>query len=167
MSRRHCVRCASTTKTGARCRRNTCVYFQFCWQHTREKYGLYLKPSAIPHAGLGLFTLRDIQKGRRIAAYTGVLRTDEELDRMEANANAYAVRIKKNLSVDASSTQTALGRYANDCRSVNVRRKECPGTNAKFVVNQRTQKVYLKATKRIQAGSEIFLAYGRAYWNQR
>ena len=66
--------------------------------------------------------------------------------------------------IDARSTQSALGRYVNSCLKKN--KGDCKGNNAKFSISHRTNPptVWVKATKNISAGSEIYIPYGRGYW---
>ena len=82
-----------------------------------------------------------------------------------ANRSDYAVDIPHNRVLDARSTQTALGRYANNCRTINKNAGQCSGNNAKLSYDdQRRDKVNLKATKNIPANREVFVRYGRKYW---
>ena len=162
MSVRECTQCEANTKSGARCKRKTCIYAAYCYQHTRSILGLYISQSSIPNSGLGLYTAKAIKKGKKVADYTGVIVGTKAWN--EGGEGDYGVQLNKREVLDARSTQTALGRYANDCRDRNRRKKECPGRNARFVVNTRRKTVYIKATKNIPAHSEIFVSYGRQYW---
>ena len=163
MSVRECVQCSAPTRRGTRCKLRTCMYSEFCHAHTKQLFDLALKPSHIPGAGKGLFTLKSIARNANIAKYTGDVKTLAEYD---ASPSGYAVAINRNRVVDAASTQSALGRYVNDCRRANRRAGHCAGPNARFVVNNRHDPpiIWLRATKNIPAGSEIFVPYGAAYW---
>ena len=165
MSIREGVRCSALTKKGKglQCKKMTYIYSEFCKQHTESLFGLTLKPSSIPTAGTGLFTMKDIPKNHNIARYTGKVITQEEYDK---NPSWYGVAIPHNRIMDAASTQTGLARYANDCRVANIREGDCKGNNSRFVKVTRAGKttVWLRATKNIKAGSEIFISYGRKYW---
>ena len=161
MSVRECDRCHAITKSsGLRCRRNTCIYAKYCFQHTRVKLGLYLAKSSIPNAGKGLFTLHPIKKKAKICDYTG------ELVRLAGFEGDYGIQMNKKLVLDGRSTQSALGRYANYCRSKNKKKGECTGQNSRFVINNKKKTVYLKATKNIPAHGEIFVSYGANYWKE-
>ena len=74
MSKRECVQCAAQTKTGARCRKITCIYGEFCGVHTKALFDLAIK------------------KGANIAKYTGKMVSDEEF---EANPSSYGLVVKK------------------------------------------------------------------------
>ena len=159
MSKRECVECAAQTRTGARCKNITCLYGEFCAIHTKQLFDLELKQSNIKNAGKGLFTMKAIKKGANIAKYTGTMVSDEEF---EANPSPYGLVVKKNRLIDAASTQTGLARYANSCKKGN----NCKGNNSRFSISHRTNPptVWLKATKNIKAGDEIFVPYGSKYW---
>jgi SET domain-containing protein len=161
MSIRECVNCAASTRNGTRCKNTTCIYTEFCAVHTKALFDLAIKPSAIPAAGKGLFTLKSIKKNANIAKYTGDIKT---LAAYKAKPSGYAVAISHGRVMDAASTQNSLGRYANDCRAVN--RGHCRGPNARFSVSNRggNTMIWIKATKHIPANSEIFVSYGKGYW---
>jgi SET domain-containing protein len=124
---------------------------------------LALKKSRIRGAGLGLFTLIPRNKGEFVAEYTGKFVSRKEFTNSQY-ISQYGVDYTKDLVLDAKNTQTAVGRYSNDCRSVNVLKRECRGTNARFVKDYKNKKINIKAVKRIPAGGEIFLDYGEHYW---
>ena len=164
MSIRECVRCSAQTQKGARCKKRTCVYSEFCNTHTKKLFDLYLKPSSIPASGSGLFTSKHIATKTRIAKYTGEIKTAAE---NQENPSGYGLEIPKARVLDAASTQSGIARYANDCRSVNKREKQCKGNNSRFSVSTRKgiTSVWLVSTKSIPANSEIFVSYGaRSYW---
>ena len=165
MSIKECVRCSAATKQGRgpRCKNTTCVYSEFCSAHTKSLFDLALKTSGIPNAGKGLFTTIEIPKNRNISRYTGDIKTTAAYN---ADPSGYAVSISKNRVVDGASTQSALGRYANDCRRSNRSAGQCSGPNARLVVSYKDGQpiIWLRATKKIKANSEVFVSYGREYW---
>ena len=75
----------------------------------------------------------------------------------------YVLQLKKNLKCPFNAD--IYWGYANDCRNCNKKKNECKGNNARFVINQRTKRVYLKATNNIKAGGEVYVSYGKGYWN--
>ena len=166
MTTRDCVQCAAPTKRGNRCKNRTCMYTEFCSVHTRLLLNLKVADSTIKGSGKGLFTLMDIKKGTKIIQYTGTLMSATQYDK---NDTGYGASVSKSRVIDASSTQSTLGRYANDCRAANIRKKECRGTNARFSVSYKKDQdpaVWIKATKNIKKGSEIFISYSRYYWKE-
>ena len=162
MSVRECVRCMARTKNGQRCKRRTCVYAKYCSQHARSILGLYLAKSGIPNSGRGLFTSRQIEKNSRICDYTGLLMN---LNDYINDKSYYGISITKDLILDARSTQSALGRYTNHCRNTNRNNGHCRGNNARFKINRRNRTVCVQSIKRIYAGNEVFVAYGKGYWS--
>jgi hypothetical protein len=159
---RECVRCTGITRAGTQCKRNTCKYFKYCYQHTRSLLGLRIAPSNIPDGGEGLFTTRDIARNQNIAGYTGAVKTRAQFDQARS---AYAFEVNRDWIIDAVSTQSGIARWANSCRAANQRAGDCHQNNAKFVVNNRAKTVRLRAKDRmIRAGDEIYVSYGRAFF---
>ncbi len=123
-----------------------------------EKY-LEVKRSTIPGAGNGLFTTIDIAKGTWIAEYKGRITTWKEVAHESTNMYLYTVNNKH--VIDARRTLKSLARYANDARGF-TRTKGV--TNNCIYVNDGTR-VFVESTKKIPAGSEILVAYGKEYWD--
>ena len=122
---------------------------------------LLVKKSTLPNAGKGLFSKRDIKKGERIVEYVGEIITEKELDRRAENdIYGYAFYINKNRCIDAFYMPEALARFANDAKGIT----RLPGVtnNAEYEVWK--NRGWIKATKDIKAGSEIFVSYGAEYW---
>ena len=79
----------------------------------------------------------------------------------------YKLQVHDNLFLDAADSIHFEGRYINDARRTKFK------TNARFAANFITntcsdtgfQWVRIYATKRIRAGEEIFLNYGKAFWD--
>ena len=157
MARRDCVQCLATTKGGhgQRCTRTTCIYPSYCWQHAGAHYSTKLAASTIPRAGLGLFARRDLSPREVIAAYTGHV-SREPID------GDYVIQINRRKFIDASSTQSSMARYANDCRTASRRAGHCSGNNAKFTPSASGADLRVGA-RPIRAGEEIFVDYGRDY----
>jgi len=123
-----------------------------------EKY-LVVKDSTIPGAGLGLFTTIDIAKGTWIIEYKGRITTWKEVEYDSTNMYLYTVNPKH--VIDARRTLKSLGRYANDAKGL-TRIKGI--TNNCVYVNDGLR-VYVESIKKIPAGSEILVDYGKAYWD--
>ncbi len=164
MSVRECGRCDAISKTQNRCKRRICKTFPCCWQHLKTIYGLAVKESQIPNAGLGLFTTKDIirrsskspRNDVKIVKYTGEVLSSVQLNQRYGDELAdYTFRINKNKYLDARSTQTNVARYANGCDNPH-QPLEC---NARL-----TSSGWLVATKSIKAGSEILTPYHISYW---
>jgi uncharacterized protein len=123
-----------------------------------EKH-LEVKPSTIPGAGMGLFTNIEIEKGTWIVEYKGRITTWKEVEYDSTNMYLYTVNPKH--VIDARRTKKSLARYANDAKGL---------TRIKGIVNNCVYvndglRVYIEAIKRIPAGSELLVDYGKAYWD--
>jgi hypothetical protein len=157
---RDCARCSAITAKGTRCTRTTCIYPELCFQHFRVRYGLKLAPSNLPAAGLGLFTTRPISRNRKIADYTGDIWSDDD---WAEDPSDYGVQYDENHTLDARSTQSAIGRYANECRTADKRAGRCRGNNSQLRTT-RQRNVVLESRSRIPSNTEIFTSYGKMYW---
>ena len=125
---------------------------------------LLVKKSQIPKSGKGLFTSQDIAKGQIVCEYEGEKLTWKEcLKRNESQKDiaGYFFFINTKNCVDAQYTLWALGRYANDAAGFG----RVDGLRNNCVYEVIKGKPYIKATRNIKAGSEIFVAYGKDYWN--
>ena len=149
MSIKTCGQCTAITAAGTRCRNRTCKT-PLCWVHLKSQAHLKIAKSTIPSAGEGLFVTTNVKKGARIAPYSG-----EVVSREPANT-AYVLAAGKKF-IDASRTTSSAGRYANDGRS--VRRN-----NSRYVVDAKRTTAAIAATKKIPAGGEVLVPYGRSYW---
>lgn len=150
-------RCQAITKRRGLNRqcKHTTTRGVFCWQHLKAQKGLRIKKSNIPTAGLGLFTTKFIPAGAVICKYTGDTVIEEDRDW----GNPYALQVKERppTYIDASRSNTAEGRYANDGKSV---RKN----NSYLLYNRRKQEGYLQSARDIQPNEEILCSYGDDYW---
>ena len=159
MSTVRCVRCKFIKSDGIRCKRNTCVQKDYCWQHLRSRRGVDVRPSTLGRrAGSGLVAYKNFPKGSTVAFYSGKL-----VKASKARNSRHAVAWKKGFVVDSNSTQDSVGRYANTCRDADKRRKKCKDNNVKLARDFRRRKIALKATKKIKRGEEIFNSYGSGF----
>lgn len=120
---------------------------------------LIVKTSTIPGSGKGLFTKAFIPRGTRIVEYKGRITTWKDVEKDWENGYIYT--INRNLVIDARRTLKALARYANDAKGI---------TRVKGITNNSTyvndgQKAYIESVKDIPAGAEIFVDYGKGYWD--
>jgi SET domain-containing protein len=100
--------------------------------------------------GLGLFTVRPIQAGRRVVEYTGVLITNEEA---AVKGGKYLFGIDEKYTLDGSP-RSNTARYVNhSCR---------PNAEA-FIIGRR---VWIYSARETEAGEEITLDYGGAYFDE-
>jgi SET domain-containing protein len=121
---------------------------------------LYISRSSIPSGGYGLFTRTFIPKGSRIIEYKGKVTTWKEVNHRNGT-NGYIYFINRKHVLDAFTYRKALGRYANDASG--MKRRKGLKNNATYVTVG--LKVYIDAIEDIPAGSEIFVGYGKEYWD--
>jgi uncharacterized protein len=120
---------------------------------------LFVKKSTLPGAGKGLFTRKLIPKGTRIVEYKGKTRTWKEVQADE-DENPYIYYVKRSYVIDALNDKKALARYAND--ATGLKREKHIRNNAEYVEDG--VRVFIEATRDIPANSEIFVSYGKEYW---
>ena len=152
------IQCKALTKLGRRCKNRT-LRSGYCQPHLQQIENLRIKQSDIRQAGFGLFNGRKWRpKNTVITEYTGT-KTSTPI-----NGN-YVLQVTKNKFINGNrSIDTAS--YANDCRSINQKDKQCRGNNAKFTHDRRRNKVNLITTKSIPPHQEVFVSYGRGYWKK-
>ncbi|HEX5001211.1 MAG TPA: SET domain-containing protein [Bacteroidia bacterium] len=122
---------------------------------------LHVKKSTLPKAGKGLFTDSDIRKGEIVCEYEGEKITWKEAERRnDLNKGGYVYYISEKNCVDAWDNKKTFGRYANDAAGIG----RINGHRNNSVYDVVRGKVYIRATKNIKAGSEIFVSYGQQYW---
>jgi uncharacterized protein len=120
---------------------------------------LEIKTSTIPDAGKGLFTKIPIARGTRIVEYKGTVTTWDAVK--DDPTNSYVYFLKPNHVIDARHHPKSLARYVND--AMGLVRSKSRTNNARFVNDG--LRVYIAATRDIQAGEEIFVEYGTKYWD--
>ncbi len=122
---------------------------------------LFIHPSTIPHAGMGLFTSLSIKKGQRIVEYKGKITTWENACH-KGGDNPYIFFVNKDNVIDGLNYKKSLARYINDAKGIT--RIKGINNNAQFVVDDDCR-VYIEATKNIAENMEILVGYGKEYWD--
>ena len=121
---------------------------------------LVVKRSTLPGAGNGLFTKKAIPKGTRIVEYKGRISSWKDSDHRNGD-NGYIYYVKRYHVIDALPYKKALARYANDARGIS----RTKGITNNSAYEEDGLKVYITATKNIPANGEIFVGYGKEYWD--
>jgi hypothetical protein len=117
---------------------------------------LFKYPSTIAGAGFGLVTDVAIPQGFLFVEYTGFKLSSLELKRQYGRFTApYAIAVQDAKGavmyyLDAIHPKHSIARYANDAR-------DPAKNNAEF--EQYKNQIYLRATRPIAAGEEIFVSY--------
>ena len=169
MSVKVCIRCKAKTKNGRgpRCKRSTCKYGPYCFQHTRSIEGVEIKKSKLPGAGLGLFATRDFKKKSKISSYGGEIISDAVHNQRDSGYAIVIGRGRTGKNLDGRATSSGNGRYVNSCRRQN--RPRCNRNNVhlpQVSIRNGVAKGKLTATRAIKAGSEIYASYGPGYWKK-
>lgn len=125
---------------------------------TKEKTYFEVKPSQIKGAGMGLYTKKEFKKGQRIVEYKGKMKKWIDVND-GTGRNKYLLYIDKNHVIDAEFSLDTFGRYANDAKGPG---KNLFKNNAMYLIEGK--KVFLMAKRKILAGEEIFVGYGKEYW---
>lgn len=121
---------------------------------SKVPFDTFVSDSLIENAGLGLFAGRKFKVGERVCYYGGELKPRRGLTAAQRH---YSVAITEELVRDASSPDDPHpGRFVNHGSPANV----------KWCIDKRNKVASFKATKTIQAGSEIYVSYGVDYWKE-
>ena len=119
---------------------------------------LEIKDSVIPGSGKGLFTKAFIPKGTRIVEYKGRIRTWKEVE--NEDTNYYIFYVTRNRIIDAQRHKKSFARYINDAKG--LQKIKGLHNNVEFVRDG--PKVFVEATRNIPPGAELFVSYGKEYW---
>jgi SET domain-containing protein len=125
---------------------------------------LEIKKSRIPGAGKGLFAAAEFKRGERIIEYTGEIITWAQCKKRNENLDgvgAYYFYVSARKCVDAQNCLDSLARYAND--AAGIVRIDGIRNNSRFEVIK--GKPYIIASRNIKPGDEIFVGYGKEYWD--
>ena len=127
---------------GKYCRKTT--QLELCKNHLLAK-GLEVKSSNIAGSGWGLFTTKDRSKDEDIATFTGVVMLESALESFD-----YATSKAGGMAIDSS-----IERCSAACANSDGLNNNCC-----LVKYRRT---YIKTTRSIKSGDEIFVPYGVTY----
>ena len=134
-----------------------------CRRHSRAVLGVEVKKSLIAGAGDGLFATRRFERADVICEYgPGTIMTSEAF---RLNPSAYGCRLWRGV-LDCRRTDQGFARYccaANTERQVNAQLL----SESKLVKRGSGSRVFCQATKDIEAGDEIYVRYGAAYWKEQ
>ena len=141
---------------------NTQLYPQNNNIEAPEEDYLYVQQSQIENAGNGLYTALDIFKNEIITLFKGeIIDTIEAQKRVDNNKDRYFINMLDGNIMDSMHTD-CFAKYANDAKgSINSNFKN----NAKITLDDDTN-ICIMATKKINAGEEVFCSYGKAYWKK-
>jgi len=154
-----------TTQANRRCARNTCKYLPYCHSHLRSQLGLRVGASV---HGDGVFATRNLPEGM-IIPYSGERLTNAVLDQRygpdDLDIAPYAYRTRRNNNIDAACKRF-VGAKINDASAE-------PSENAAFNASRHRynaefesvgKNARIRLTRAVPAGQELFVDYGREYW---
>jgi SET domain-containing protein len=121
---------------------------------------LFIGRSTLKGAGKGLFTTKPIPKGKKIVEYKGKVTRWREVDDRDG-LNGYIYYINRYHVIDAMETKEALARYANDAKG--LLRGDGLSNNCTYRIEG--LRVFIYSIRNIPAGSELFVGYGKEYWD--
>jgi len=159
-----CGQCTHTRDNGLRCKNRVCFGSPVCWLHNAKKYGVKIKQSTIPGAGKGLFATRNIPRDSWICPYSGEATTMDCIhQRYPGDATAaYAEQVHKNLAYDCACSRgigSLSNAHFNPNGTVSAERNHNSFSRYRPKGNG-VPGVWLKSTKVIKEGQEIFNWYG-------
>lgn len=158
-----CGRCTFVKPNAERCKNRVCIGTPVCWVHTKRLYGVRCAQSNVAAAGKGLFAVTGFGFDDWICPYGGENINQNCLDmRYEEDETAtYATRVSANSIIDGACVR-GIGAMANGLFRNDGRPRSENSHNAK-IVTRRNRGLWLKATRNIPAGREIFAFYGYEY----
>ena len=176
-----CQQCSATSRNGAQCKRQVCMWLPYCWQHTASLLGLKMDGSQALRGAMGLFTTRKIQADEMVAPYGGDVLTDAQVRARYGTGN-HALGPYLLGSVDSGCTRFvssgANGSFGDVTAAPNVDLKPTTYRHNTlrpegFTYKRRTLsrdnmavKYWAFATRDIEAGEEIIANYGNQAYAQ-
>jgi SET domain-containing protein len=134
--------------------------FDFDPIELEEDEYLYVKSSQIENAGSGLFTSIDIEKDEIISKFIGEIISEEESKkRAESGDDDYFMNLPSGEILDCKRTK-CFAKYANDAEGLPTKFK-----NNAIISMDDEDNVVLVAKRDIDSNEEIFVGYGKNYWN--
>lgn len=121
-----------------------------------------IKPSLIPNAGLGVFALRNIKKGKILGYYKGKILTEDQYLKLKNKEYIFEINLKNqpNIYIDAKSKKLSnWTRYVNGAKT----KKQKKMINIKPI--QRGYNIYYTTLRDIKKGEELIMDYGEFYWD--
>jgi len=123
---------------------------------------LEVRKSTIPKAGLGLFARRSFRKGELVGYFKGELISDRKASSLKSPHQFYLIDLGKDNNLDVYES-ASLAKFANDAEGlVKVRSRK---NNSTIYACSNQQMAFISATQDIEANEEIFLEYGKDYWD--
>ena len=146
----------------------------YCSEHNKPAVigdGVCVKQSSLPNANMGLWATRPFHKNQVITEYDGdVITWDQAINEQLRFRSSHFRSLMFGDSVIAGLEEPVCGRgggsFANDNHVVNAKfiKTEKEGHRSGRTGLLVMAQIWLKATRDIMAGDEIFVNYGCTYW---
>jgi len=117
---------------------------------------VYMADSWIDSGGQGLFAKRRLPEGIVVCSYVGYVK--RTVDALRTEDKSYLMRLGEQVYVDSRESLFCSARYINDCRNP-------AGHNVRFDKRPKDACALVVTTRDIGAGEELFVDYGKWYWN--
>jgi SET domain-containing protein len=118
-----------------------------------------IKKSSIPGAGLGVFAVQAIKKGKRLGEYSGEQLNLGQFLKKKNTDYCFEINRKNKppFYID--------GKFRGSWHSkVNGAKTNTEKKKINVVTYQYNQKIYFKTVKNIKKGQELLIDYGESYW---
>ena len=140
----------------------------FSHGYVLDNVNITVRPSTILNAGNGLFSLREFKKGEVITEYSGEVISHAEASLDKGPEYRSHFRSLESMStVLAGLKEPVMGQgaasFPNDIRAKSRYNSEF---YTRWDESKGRNRVYIKATKPIHPGEEIFVSYGATYWSK-
>lgn len=121
---------------------------------------LEVKESKIKGAGKGLFTKVHIKKGQLISRFTGELIENEKVEDLNSNEKfLYLIEWDEKYTLNVEHSN-CFAKYANDAEG--IKKTKMFSNNSEMCWKKND--LFLRAIKDIKEGDEIYVSYGKQYW---
>jgi hypothetical protein len=153
----------------------TTVSFPYCSDCLSAQFGLAVRMSYIPGAGVGLFATKDFSKGQSLGfEYSGPELNTEEYeylakkstnDSRSANRLNYLMKLGKDRYVDASRETGGPLRFINESPAENLTNSQFHVITVRKIIDGKERDcrvATVKTTKAVKIGCEFFLVYDKS-----
>lgn len=126
-----------------------------------KKNKVEVRLSNIKDAGFGLFAKSTIKKGNLISEFTGELIDNNQVEILSSKRKMlYLIDWDENYTLDVEKSD-CFAKYANDAEGLKLIKNLKNNSKISWYNN----KLFLEATKDIKQNEEIYVSYGKEYWD--
>lgn len=126
-----------------------------------KKNKVEVRLSNIKDAGFGLFAKSTIKKGDLISEFTGELIDNNQVEILSSKRKMlYLIDWDENYTLDVEKSD-CFAKYANDAEGLKLIKNLKNNSKISWYNN----KLFLEAIKDIKQNEEIYVSYGKEYWD--